>query len=77
MTQDRIEKMLSAQAGIRAAYRRGQIDDALVQFNADIGPALETADPRISRLAHRLAKSLITMVDADLARASQNHDPGR
>lgn len=64
---DRAEQIFQAQARVRAAYRDGDIDRAISEYDASIAPALGAVDPRIRGLANRVARSLIVMVDADLA----------
>ena len=62
----RIEELFSAQAAVRAAYWNGDIDGAIRLYDEKINPALGAVDPRVSRLARRMAQSFIEMVNVDL-----------
>lgn len=63
----RIEQLFIDQAQVRAAYRRGDIDGAIVLYDRTIHPAIGAVDHRLRFLARRIAHSLIAMVDNDLA----------
>jgi hypothetical protein len=69
--QSRIERLLQAQAVIRLCYRTGEIVRATAEYNSVIRPALCAVDPRVRKLALRLSKSFIQMVDDDLLTSAQ------
>ena len=66
----RVEKLLQAQDTIRRLYRSGDIDRAIFEFDQTVKPEIGAVDPRVSRLARRLSKSFIQMVDVDLAKTA-------